>query len=577
MKQLYVLLFSLVTYVSTAQVGIGTTLPTGALDIESSSNGIVIPRIALTSRAVAAPVINPQTGTLVNGTLIWNTATAGTAPNNVVPGFYYWNAGGWNAIAGIPTRDWSLDGNAITDPATEFIGTTTNQDFRVRTNNANRFNFTSNGRLRAYDNGLVTQPTYSWMGDEDTGMWRPTANFLAFTTNGIDRLRIPNTNQIHAMNLGTAALPFYSFNTDTNTGVFSSSADVLGFSTNGIERFRIPNANQVHAMSLGTAAAPFYSFSSDTNIGIYSAGADILNLSTNGTERMRLLANGQVSVNMTAPPVGSQFSVSSTASAVNGYGTTRGVYGQTITAGGTAVLGLTNNNNADALNGQNLHPLGTGVVGLGNNQPFFSVLLDGSGGAFTGNATGIYGKYMTGGTGQGLLVQDNYSNQWMVGAFDFFGDLYKVIGPGSVSTIVKDLDDKQIVMFSSESPESFFTDYGKGKLVNGKAKVIIDPVFSKNIKVNEKQQMKVFIQLEGDCNGVYVTNKSAESFEVIELQNGNSNVSFTYSITANRADEEYTSSTTGEIRKVTYDKRFPPAPAYQENKQAKKSDIIKVN
>ena len=577
MKQFYTAMFTIFTMISYSQIGIGTTTPNAALEIASTTNGVVIPRIALTSKLIQAPVVNPQGGGLPEGTLIWNTATAGTSPNNVTPGFYFWSAGNWNAIGGVKTRDWALDGNNGTTPGTNFIGTTDNVTLRVKTNNADRFDFTNNGRLLAYDNGTAGQPTYSWNGNNNTGFYRPSANVLSFTTNGTDRLRIPNANQVHAMSLGTAALPFYTFDADSNTGVYSPSSDALGFSTNGIERFRIPNTNQVHAMSLGTAAAPFYSFSSDTNTGIYSAGADVLNFSTNGAERMRLLANGQVSVNMTAPPVGSQFSVSSTASAINGYGTTRGVYGQTITAGGSAVLGLTNNNNADALNGQNLHPLGTGVVGLGNNQPFFSVLINGSGGAFTGNTTAIYGKYMTGGTGQGLLVQDDYSNQWMVGAFDFFGDLYKVIGPGSVSTIVKDLNDKKIVMFSSESPESFFTDYGQGKLVNGKAKVIIDPVFSKNIKVNEKQQMKVFIQLEGDCNGVYVTNKSAESFEVIELQNGSSNVSFTYSITANRADEEYTSSTTGEIRKVTYDKRFPPAPAHQENIKIKKAEIKTID
>jgi len=33
----------------------------------------------------------------------------------------------------------------------------------------------------------------------------------------------------------------------------------------------------------------------------------------------------------------------------------------------------------------------------------------------------------------------------------------------------------------------------------------------------------MFIQLEGDCNRVYVSNKSSEGFDVIELQNGQSN------------------------------------------------------
>ena len=74
-----------------SQVGIGTTSPTGALDINSSTNGLVIPRVALTAKNIAAPVVNPQGGVLTNGTMIYNTTTAGVAPNNVSPGFYYWN------------------------------------------------------------------------------------------------------------------------------------------------------------------------------------------------------------------------------------------------------------------------------------------------------------------------------------------------------------------------------------------------------------------------------------------------------------------------------------------------------
>ncbi len=29
--------------------------------------------------------------TLLKSLLVYNTATAGTSPNNVTPGFYYWN------------------------------------------------------------------------------------------------------------------------------------------------------------------------------------------------------------------------------------------------------------------------------------------------------------------------------------------------------------------------------------------------------------------------------------------------------------------------------------------------------
>ena len=52
------------------------------LDVYSVSKGLLIPRIALTSTTVTAPVISPEASLL-----IYNTATAG----DVTPGYYYWD------------------------------------------------------------------------------------------------------------------------------------------------------------------------------------------------------------------------------------------------------------------------------------------------------------------------------------------------------------------------------------------------------------------------------------------------------------------------------------------------------
>jgi len=63
------------------------------LDVKSTTKGFLPPRVALTAVNVASPVTSPATGLLV-----FNTATAGTAPNNVVPGNYYWNGTRWIAV-----------------------------------------------------------------------------------------------------------------------------------------------------------------------------------------------------------------------------------------------------------------------------------------------------------------------------------------------------------------------------------------------------------------------------------------------------------------------------------------------
>lgn len=71
-----------------AQTGIGTTTPDASakLEVNSTNKGFLPPRIALTALNSASPVTLPATGLL-----IFNTATAGSIPNQVTPGYYYWD------------------------------------------------------------------------------------------------------------------------------------------------------------------------------------------------------------------------------------------------------------------------------------------------------------------------------------------------------------------------------------------------------------------------------------------------------------------------------------------------------
>ncbi len=100
MRFISVILFIFISTTLLSQTGIGTSTPNASakLEIASADKGFLPPRIALT----AANVFSPITGTasLATGLLIYNTATAGTIPNNVVPGYYYWNGTSWVQIAG---------------------------------------------------------------------------------------------------------------------------------------------------------------------------------------------------------------------------------------------------------------------------------------------------------------------------------------------------------------------------------------------------------------------------------------------------------------------------------------------
>jgi hypothetical protein len=84
---------------SYAQTGIGTTTPNASakLEVASTTQGFLPPRVALTATNVFSPIVG--TSSAATGLLVYNTASAGTAPNNVVPGYYYWNGTIWVQIS----------------------------------------------------------------------------------------------------------------------------------------------------------------------------------------------------------------------------------------------------------------------------------------------------------------------------------------------------------------------------------------------------------------------------------------------------------------------------------------------
>jgi hypothetical protein len=60
----------------------------------------------------------------------------------------------------------------------------------------------------------------------------------------------------------------------------------------------------------------------------------------------------------------------------------------------------------------------------------------------------------------------------------------------------------------------------------------LEPQFAKT--VNGQAGYHVFLTPEGDCDGLYIANKTATSFEVRELKSGTSSVAFDYRIVAHR-------------------------------------------
>ncbi|WP_419869019.1 hypothetical protein [Chryseobacterium sp. CT-SW4] len=73
-----------------AQVGVNTkNIEDGVmLQLESSSKGVLFPRMALTSRTSASPL----DASIPTGTIVFNTTTTGSFPNIITPGLHWWSA-----------------------------------------------------------------------------------------------------------------------------------------------------------------------------------------------------------------------------------------------------------------------------------------------------------------------------------------------------------------------------------------------------------------------------------------------------------------------------------------------------
>jgi hypothetical protein len=88
-------------------------------------------------------------------------------------------------------------------------------------------------------------------------------------------------------------------------------------------------------------------------------------------------------------------------------------------------------------------------------------------------------------------------------------------------------------LYSVESPESWFEDFGSGQLSQGQATVTIEPGFAEVVKTDSYH---VFLTAYADSQGLYVSERRSSGFTVKEQNGGKSGASFSYRIVAKRAD-----------------------------------------
>jgi hypothetical protein len=210
---------------------------------------------------------------------------------------------------------------------------------------------------------------------------------------------------------------------------------------------------------------------------------------------------------------------------------------------------------------------GRGVFGKSNTGAgVYGFNTGGAGG------TAVYGSN-SGSGNYGYLASHDYG----VRGYSASGTAVYAAGTfaasGTKSAEVKLNDGTPIRLFSEEATEVYFADYGEGKLNNGKTHIDLDQRFLQTVTVDAQHPMKVFVQLEGDCKGVFVTKKSSTGFDVVELQGGTSSAQFSYRVVCKRKHYEDERLATQE-QDIQYNKQmlervWPEVIAAQQAEQTK--------
>ena len=513
-----------------AQVGIGTTSPNAELDITSTNNGLLIPRLDLSATNVPT-VITPTISELV-----YNTFTSAAGANQVTPGFYYWNGTIWVKLSA-NSDNWALEGNASTTPGTNYVGTSDDVD-------------------------------------------------LYLSRNGTDQIRLTTTELVINENSNDVDLRVES---DNNTSMFLIDASndgvmvnpTLGSFTGVNFQSRTDNANQaILGSSYGAGSAGYFHTDATS-----TAGTGVRSHTYNGATALRAdndaVDGGDdtiVSFSSSDEGFGAGWFVNIDNDNASGWGTADASYGilSEVTEAGEYHAGLYGKSDSGALDT-------AGVYGNITTPGGGSFTTNGAGalGYRSSTGTNIYGGYFEGDDGGytngtfrtmststrvqstiGFGAQGGLMGGWIKGktyGLATQGERFSLYVNGREFTndVITQLNENnnsnRIATYVPTSTTVDITSKGVSKLSNGRKRVIFNKEFGQ--LSSSKEPIIVTVTPLGKSNGVYIESVDANGFTIVENNNGIANVQFTWIAIATRKGYE-TIETPEELLANDYDKKL---------------------
>ncbi len=165
--------------------------------------------------------------------------------------------------------------------------------------------------------GTKALPAFTFLNDPDTGMFRADTNDLGLVAGGTHGLRIEpswvrpldgttGNFLIKSNGAGSAASPTYAFLGDADTGMYRAGTNSIGFAVQGVIRASIDNGGTAGRFfgpghttgsciirgEANSASTPTYTFYGDENTGMYRQSADAISFATAGTRRLGVDVNG---------------------------------------------------------------------------------------------------------------------------------------------------------------------------------------------------------------------------------------------------------------------------------------------